>query len=98
MLTLFVHCIVLSLPDFFMNQSSSIKRASGLSIGFLQQEIILADSSVSVREFIEGSSLSDLETKMAACLEDPNRLSEWVELHEKYERLGGYRVILCWDD
>jgi ATPase subunit of ABC transporter with duplicated ATPase domains len=73
--------------------SGSFSRASDLSIGFLQQEIILADSSVSVREFIEGSSLSDLEKEMGACLEDPNRLSEWAELHEKYERLGGYRRI-----
>jgi ATPase subunit of ABC transporter with duplicated ATPase domains len=30
---------------------------------------------------------------MGACLEDPNRLSEWAELHEKYERLGGYRQV-----
>ena len=73
--------------------SGNFSKASGLSIGFLQQEIILADSSVSVREFIEGNSLSDLEKEMAACLEDPNRLSEWAELHEKYERLGGYRRI-----
>jgi len=68
-------------------------KASGLSIGFLQQEIILVDSSVSVREFIEGSSLFDLEKQMAGCLEDPNRLMQWAELHEKYERLGGYRRI-----
>jgi ATP-binding cassette, subfamily F, member 3 len=73
--------------------SGNFSRASGLSIGFLQQEIILADSSVSVREFIEGSSLSDLEKEMVACLEDPNRLTEWAELHEKYEHLGGYRRI-----
>ncbi len=68
-------------------------RAAGLSVGFLQQEIILTDSSVSIREFIEGNSLSDLEKEMAACLEDPNRLTEWAELHEKYENLGGYRRI-----
>ncbi len=73
--------------------SGGFSKASGLSIGFLQQEIILPDSSVSVREFIEGSSLSDLEKEMGACLEDPNRLSEWAELHEKYERLGGYRQV-----
>lgn len=73
--------------------SGSFSKASGLSIGFLQQEIILPDSSVSVREFIEGSSLSVLEKEMSACLEDPNRLSEWAELHEKYERSGGYRRV-----
>ena len=73
--------------------SGDFSRASGLSIGFLQQEIILDDPSVSVREFIEGNSLSNLEKKMTACLEDPRRLSEWAELHEKYERLGGYRQI-----
>lgn len=72
--------------------SGDFSRASGLSIGFLQQEIIVPDS-VSVREFIEGSSLSDLEKEMTACLEDPSRLMEWTELHEKYERLGGYSRI-----
>lgn len=30
---------------------------------------------------------------MAACLEDPGRLAEWSELHEKYEQLGGYCQI-----
>lgn len=73
--------------------SGEFSRAFSLSIGFLPQEIVLADSSVSVREFIEGNSLSDLEKEMSACLEDPNRLSEWTELHEKYERLGGYHRI-----
>lgn len=48
--------------------SGEFSKASGLSIGFLRQEIVLADSSVSVREFIEGNSLSDLEKEMAACL------------------------------
>lgn len=73
--------------------SGNFSKASDLSIGFLQQEIILANASISVREFIEGSSLSDLEKEMATCLEDPTRLTKWAELHEKYERLGGYRQI-----
>ncbi|MEZ5315632.1 MAG: ATP-binding cassette domain-containing protein [Chlamydiales bacterium] len=48
---------------------------------------------LSVREFIEGSPLTDLEKEMAVCLEDPNRLAEWAKLHERYEHLGGYRQI-----
>lgn len=68
-------------------------KSSDLSIGFLTQEIILEDSLISVRKFIEGSFLSDLENEMASCLEDPERLTEWAELHERYERLGGYRRI-----
>ncbi|MBS0606082.1 MAG: ABC-F family ATP-binding cassette domain-containing protein [Parachlamydiales bacterium] len=71
----------------------NLSRASGLSIGFLPQEIVLADPSISVREFIEGSFLSDLEREMDACLEDPDRLMQWSELHEKYVSLGGYRRI-----
>ncbi len=71
----------------------SFSRMSGLSIGFLPQEIMLLDSAISAREYIEGNSLSNLENEMAACLEDPGRLAEWAELHEKYERLGGYRRI-----
>jgi len=73
--------------------SGSLSKASGLSIGFLPQEIILSNPSALVREFIEGDSLSELERDMAACLEDPGRLAEWAELHEKYEQLGGYRRV-----
>ncbi|MBS0654099.1 MAG: ABC-F family ATP-binding cassette domain-containing protein, partial [Verrucomicrobia bacterium] len=76
------------LPD-----SADFSRASGLSIGLLPQEVVLPDPSISAREFIEGGPLSDLEKQMAACLEDPGRLAEWAELHEKYEMLGGYRRI-----
>lgn len=73
--------------------SGDFNRAYGLTVGFLQQEIILPNPSTSVREFIAGRSLLDLEREMAACLEDPDRLTEWAELHEKYERQGGYRCI-----
>lgn len=73
--------------------SGSFSKTSGLSIGYLPQELLLSDPSVSVREFIEGGSLSDLELKMAMCLEDPARLAEWAELQEKYESLGGYRRV-----
>lgn len=73
--------------------SGKLSKAAGLSIGFLPQEIVLPNPSILVREFIEGDSLSDLEREMAACLEDPGRLAEWAELHEKYEQLGGYRRV-----
>lgn len=73
--------------------SGGLSRASNLSIGYLPQEIILPNLSISVREFIEGSMLVNLEKEMAICLENPSCLSKWEELHEKYERLGGYRRI-----
>ncbi len=73
--------------------SADFSRAPELSIGFLPQEVILTDPSISAREFIEGSSLLSLEKEMALCLEDPSRLTEWAELHERYERLGGYHRI-----
>lgn len=73
--------------------SGDFTRASNLSIGFLHQEIVPSDPTISAREFIEGTCLSGLEEKMEACLEDPDRLEEWAELHERYERLGGYRQI-----
>lgn len=81
------------LAGILQPDSGSFSRASGLSIGFLPQEIVLSNPSALVREFIEGDSLSDLEKDMAACLEDPGRLSEWAELHEKYEQIGGYRRV-----
>lgn len=73
--------------------SGDFSKDPGLSVGFLPQEIILSNPSISVREFIEEGSLSDLEREMSACLQDPIRLAEWAELHEKYERLGGYRRV-----
>ena len=68
-------------------------RKSGLSVGFVPQETILSDPSISLRKFIEGESLSDLEKEMADCLEGPDRLIEWANLHEQYEMLGGYQRI-----
>lgn len=72
--------------------AGNIVRASDLSIGILQQEIDLTDPTIFVREFIEEGSLRDLEQEMAICLEE-NRLTEWAELHERYEKLGGYTQI-----
>lgn len=70
--------------------SGNIRKSPPLSIGFFEQESTLDDPLISVRSFIEGSFLCELEEKMSACLEDPSRLSEWEELHERYEQLGGY--------
>lgn len=78
------------LAEIAQPDAGGFSRASGLSIGFLPQEILVPNPSISVREFLEGGSLADLEREMNACLEDPGRLAEWAELHEKYERLGGY--------
>lgn len=62
-----------------------------LTIGFLPQEIVVTDA-ISVRSYLE-EGIEELEKKMAECLEDPHRLTEWAELHEKYEYLGGYKRI-----
>lgn len=85
--------LLLLLAGSVQPDSGNLSKASGLSIGFLPQEIVLSNPSVSVREFLEGGSLAELEQKMATYLEDPTRLAEWTELHEKYELLGGYRRI-----
>ena len=66
-------------------------RAPYLTIGFLPQEIHFSDPHIITKDFIEQSTLSNLEKRMAECLEDPDRLPEWAELHEEYEQLGGYR-------
>lgn len=70
--------------------SGVIKKAPGLKLGFLPQEIAVTD--ISVRAYIEGS-LSKLEKELEICLEDPNRLEEWERLHEEYEKLGGYQRV-----
>lgn len=74
------------LPD-----SGQIVRINALTIGYLQQEILILDPSITVRSYLEGDIFPDLEKEMASCLEDPGKLTKWAELHEKYEQLGGYR-------
>lgn len=71
--------------------TGSIKRASHLKIGFLQQEI--ESTELSVRAYIEEGPLSKLEKQMAICLEDPALLQQWETFHDEYEKLGGYKRI-----
>lgn len=73
--------------------SGYFSQAPHLTIGFLPQEITVTNPEISVRAYLEEGELSELEQRMQGCLEDPNRLTEWAELHEKYEQLGGYRKI-----
>lgn len=68
-----------------------LSQASHLTIGFLPQEITLANSELTVRAYLEEVTLTELEQQMAACLESPDRWDEWCDLHEQYERLGGYQ-------
>jgi ATPase subunit of ABC transporter with duplicated ATPase domains len=75
-----------SLPD-----AGHFSRAPHLTTGFLPQELSLPSSDISARAYIEEGILSDLERRMTACLDDPDRLAEWSELHERYEQLGGYQ-------
>ncbi len=66
-------------------------KAPHLSIGFLPQEISLQSADINARAYIEEGPHAELERQMAACLDDPNRLAEWSELHERYEQFGGYQ-------
>ncbi|MBI3900739.1 MAG: ABC-F family ATP-binding cassette domain-containing protein [Chlamydiia bacterium] len=75
------------LPD-----QGEFSAAPNLTIGFLPQEVVVQDPTITVRDFIEEGHLSELERGMAAALEK-NQLTEWAELHEKYEHLGGYRKV-----
>ncbi len=73
-----------------------IQRAKDLTIGILPQEIVIIDPEISVRDYILDSLLKELEYKMARLenhLDDPIYLAEWGELHEEYERKGGYQVF-----
>lgn len=65
--------------------------AADLRVGFLHQEVPPLDQSV--RSYLEEGPLSHLEKQMAACLENPERIGEWGQLHEQFERLGGYRRL-----
>lgn len=76
------------LPD-----SGHLSKAAHLNVGLLPQEISLKSPEINTRAYIETGPLSILEMQMKSCLDDPNRLTEWAELHEKYEHLGGYRQL-----
>ncbi len=69
-----------------------VQRDSHLTIGFLPQEVVAIDSTTA-RQYLEEGPLTHLERQMAHLLEQPNRLSEWADLHEEYERRGGYRRL-----
>lgn len=73
--------------------SARITQAAGLSVAFLPQEIRIANPHMAVRTYIEGDTFARLEQKMECCLADFSRLAEWAELHDDYERMGGYRRI-----
>lgn len=64
-------------------------QAPDLTIGYLPQEILIQDPEQTVREFLRKGPLFELEEKIAFCLQ-VGQLEEWEELHEAYERLGGY--------
>lgn len=75
------------LPD-----QGGFSTAPNLTIGFLPQEVVIPDPTITVRGFIEEGHLSELERRMTAALEK-DQLTEWAEMHEKYEHLGGYRKV-----
>ena len=79
------------LTGAIMPDSGHVGRAPQLSIGFLPQEVSLPSADISSRAYLEEGPLSEIERQMASLLDDPSRLSEWEELHERYEHLGGYR-------
>lgn len=71
--------------------SGTLTQAPHLTIGFLPQEILPA--AITVRVYLEEGAFAELEKQMAECLENPERIGQWAELHEEYERLGGYHRL-----
>ncbi|MDX8430452.1 MAG: ABC-F family ATP-binding cassette domain-containing protein [Candidatus Algichlamydia australiensis] len=67
-----------------------LSKASHLRVGLMPQEADFPESLVTARTFIETGIFAEMEEQMAICLNDPNRLDEWSEIHERYEQLGGY--------
>lgn len=70
-----------------------VQRAKGLTIGVLAQELAIPDQEISVRGYILDGPLTEIEKKMRLLedhLEDPSSLITWADLHEEYERKGGY--------
>lgn len=73
-----------------------IQRAKHLTVGILPQEIVIVDPEITVRDYILDPLLKELECKMTRLenhLDDPACLAEWGELHEEYDRKGGYQQL-----
>lgn len=68
-----------------------LNKADAITVGYLPQQV--NPPAMLVREYLESGELTGIAKQMAACLEDPARLSEWAELHEEYEKKGGYRTL-----
>ncbi len=87
--TTLLHLLVGSiLPD-----TGQVHRSPNLSIGFLPQEVVISHPELSVKQYLEEGALTDLEQRMAACLDNPDRLTEWAQLHDEYEKRGGYHRV-----
>lgn len=71
--------------------SGTIVKKESLTVGYLPQEISPGPVPQSVREYLEESPLKELEIEMEKCLQDSCRLSEWGELHDRFDKMGGYR-------
>lgn len=59
----------------------------------MPQEVVVSDPELSIKQYLEEGILTDLEQRMAACLDDPDRLTEWAQLHDEYEKRGGYHRV-----
>lgn len=71
-----------------------ITRARELTVGLFEQEVIVSDEEISVRDFILEGPLTEMENQLKALephLDDPNALTQWSGLHEMYEQRGGYQ-------
>ncbi|MDN3505819.1 MAG: ABC-F family ATP-binding cassette domain-containing protein [Simkaniaceae bacterium] len=76
------------LPD-----QGRIQQDPYISVGYLPQEVTFEDPNLTARQYIERGPLFDLEKQMAILLEHPNRIDEWAQLHDEYEKRGGYRRL-----
>jgi ATPase subunit of ABC transporter with duplicated ATPase domains len=81
------------LIESILPEAGQVRRSADLSIGFLPQEVTIAHPELSIKQYLEKGALTDLEQRMTTCLDNPNRLMEWAQLHDEYEKRGGYRRV-----
>lgn len=82
------------LAESIMPDQGKIFCRPSLTIEMVTQETPEFPPGITVREFFKRGVFYDLEKKMSSLeehLEDPDRLEEWGNLQEEYEKKGGYR-------
>jgi ATP-binding cassette, subfamily F, member 3 len=80
------------LSGIILPEKGLLTKTANLRMSYLPQEVICTPFNITARKYIQEGDCFELEKQMKACLE-LDQLDRWAELHDKYEKLGGYQQM-----